>query len=383
MVLRWGCQRMVCCPVGGQPGRPPHTASNSPRGRRAVDVIQRSRHGRARKRGRLGDKVAEPPHPGPRPRSPRRGPRRCPARRSAPSPARRMPGGGCGRGRNPTSSGSRCLVGGSRSWSRASSSPLPGERGGLRVGFDGPHERRAPALLARAPQRRRPTAPDAAAAEAVGCGPGRAPTLRAEYEAWRDQLRESLADSRTAGRLKGVYDVDLDALDVELPGGFGTQRLPLDLESPVAGPRDTRGRPRPSSRSSSRVTGNYAGNYAVREGRTPGLPRARPRAPAGDRGTGASTARGRPRRGRPPPWRRDGTQPAVPSTPGNRVSLAVRRRAPPPSNSSVARSRRSPAEPAPAAGRRRSCGVDATGVAGHDQAATGPRHSEEAVVWRK
>ena len=65
MVLRWGCQRMVCCPVGGQPGRPPHTASNSPRGRRAVDVIQRSRHGRARKRGRLGDKVAEPPHPGP------------------------------------------------------------------------------------------------------------------------------------------------------------------------------------------------------------------------------------------------------------------------------------------------------------------------------
>ena len=47
--------------------------------------------------------------------------------------------------------------------------------------------------------------------------------LQAEYEAWRDQLPESLADSRTAELLEGVYDVDLDALDVELPRGFGTR----------------------------------------------------------------------------------------------------------------------------------------------------------------
>ena len=49
-------------------------------------------------------------------------------------------------------------------------------------------------------------------------------TLQAEYKAWRDQLPESLADSRTAKLLKGVCDVDLDALDVELPRGFGRDR---------------------------------------------------------------------------------------------------------------------------------------------------------------
>ena len=45
--------------------------------------------------------------------------------------------------------------------------------------------------------------------------------LQAEYEAWRDQLPESLADSRTAELLEGVCDVDLDALDVELSRAFG------------------------------------------------------------------------------------------------------------------------------------------------------------------
>lgn len=45
--------------------------------------------------------------------------------------------------------------------------------------------------------------------------------LQADYEAWRDQLPESLADSRTAELLEGVCDVDLDALDVQLPRGFG------------------------------------------------------------------------------------------------------------------------------------------------------------------
>ena len=45
--------------------------------------------------------------------------------------------------------------------------------------------------------------------------------LQEEYETWRDGLPESLADSRTAELLEGVCDVDLDALDVELPRGFG------------------------------------------------------------------------------------------------------------------------------------------------------------------
>ena len=35
------------------------------------------------------------------------------------------------------------------------------------------------------------------------------------------QLPESLAESRTAELLEDVCDIDLDALDVELPRGFG------------------------------------------------------------------------------------------------------------------------------------------------------------------
>ena len=46
-------------------------------------------------------------------------------------------------------------------------------------------------------------------------------TLQAEYEAWRDQLPESLADSRPAELLEGVCELDLDTLDVELTRGFG------------------------------------------------------------------------------------------------------------------------------------------------------------------
>ena len=46
-------------------------------------------------------------------------------------------------------------------------------------------------------------------------------TLQGEYEAWRDQLPESLADSRTAELLEGVCAIELDELDVELPRGFG------------------------------------------------------------------------------------------------------------------------------------------------------------------
>ena len=46
-------------------------------------------------------------------------------------------------------------------------------------------------------------------------------TLQAQYETWRDNLPEALAGSRTAELLDEVCDVDLDAVDVELPRGFG------------------------------------------------------------------------------------------------------------------------------------------------------------------
>ena len=46
-------------------------------------------------------------------------------------------------------------------------------------------------------------------------------TLQAEYEAWRDNLPEALAGSRTAELLDEVCDVDFEAVDVELPRGFG------------------------------------------------------------------------------------------------------------------------------------------------------------------
>lgn len=46
-------------------------------------------------------------------------------------------------------------------------------------------------------------------------------TLQAEYQDWRDQLPKPLAESRTAELLDEVCDVDLNALDLELPRGFG------------------------------------------------------------------------------------------------------------------------------------------------------------------
>ena len=65
-------------------------------------------------------------------------------------------------------------------------------------------------------------APGEAAAGTVGRGPGRAPRPgRPNTRPGANQLPESLADSRTAELLEGVCDVDLDALDVELPRGFG------------------------------------------------------------------------------------------------------------------------------------------------------------------
>ncbi|MCY4511596.1 MAG: hypothetical protein OXG35_32215, partial [Acidobacteria bacterium] len=64
-------------------------------------------------------------------------------------------------------------------------------------------------------------APDAAAAEAVGRGPGRAPDpVSGRVRGLARPAARVLADSRTA-ELLGVCDVDLDALDIELPRGFG------------------------------------------------------------------------------------------------------------------------------------------------------------------
>ena len=64
---------------------------------------------------------------------------------------------------------------------------------------------------------------------------GQLRTLQAEYEAWRDQLPESLADSRTAELLEGVCDLDLDALDVDLHDAAAGVRIPAhgDERRPV------------------------------------------------------------------------------------------------------------------------------------------------------
>ena len=92
-----------------------------------------------------------------------------------------------------------------------------GRRGRFRGRGGGYRERPAPGEPVRTvvrPKDRRPR--PKRWADAVG----QLRTLQAEYEAWRDQLPESLADSRTAEILEGVCDDALDALDVELPRGF-------------------------------------------------------------------------------------------------------------------------------------------------------------------
>ena len=46
-------------------------------------------------------------------------------------------------------------------------------------------------------------------------------TLQAEYQAWQANLPTALAGSRTAELIDEVCEVNIDALDVELPRGFG------------------------------------------------------------------------------------------------------------------------------------------------------------------
>ncbi len=45
--------------------------------------------------------------------------------------------------------------------------------------------------------------------------------LQANYQQWLDGLPESLADSTTADALRTVCELDVAALEVDLPRGFG------------------------------------------------------------------------------------------------------------------------------------------------------------------
>jgi hypothetical protein len=45
--------------------------------------------------------------------------------------------------------------------------------------------------------------------------------LQAEYQEWLDNLPESLQDTALAEKLQEVCELDLEALDLDLPRGFG------------------------------------------------------------------------------------------------------------------------------------------------------------------
>ena len=64
--------------------------------------------------------------------------------------------------------------------------------------------------------------------------------LQAEYEAWREQLPASLANSRTAELLAGVCDVDLDAPRRRAAAGF-RPRLMTETRKPPAPDEETGG----------------------------------------------------------------------------------------------------------------------------------------------
>ena len=72
----------------------------------------------------------------------------------------------------------------------------------------------SPSSRRRGRRGRRPGPPGGAAALAE------LRALQADYQAWLDGLPESLAGSRTAELLEEVCNVDLDALDLELPRGL-------------------------------------------------------------------------------------------------------------------------------------------------------------------
>jgi hypothetical protein len=51
--------------------------------------------------------------------------------------------------------------------------------------------------------------------------------LQAEYQEWPDNLPESLQDTALAEKLQEVCDLDLEALNIDLPRGFGRDYPPL------------------------------------------------------------------------------------------------------------------------------------------------------------
>jgi hypothetical protein len=51
--------------------------------------------------------------------------------------------------------------------------------------------------------------------------------LQEEYQAWLDNLPESLQGSTLAEKLGEVCALDLDTLDIDLPRGFGRLRRTL------------------------------------------------------------------------------------------------------------------------------------------------------------
>ena len=65
--------------------------------------------------------------------------------------------------------------------------------------------------------------------------------MQAEYETWRDGPAGVPGDSRTAELLEQVCDVDLDALDVELPRRFGRDGQSRAGRWAINRPRDTMG----------------------------------------------------------------------------------------------------------------------------------------------
>ena len=81
-------------------------------------------------------------------------------------------------------------------------------------------------------------------------------TLQAEYEAWRDQLPESMADSRTAELLEGVCAVGGTAGDPaaslkpgrRFPRGKGTDQIRAELHCKGLGGAGRRARRRTAAR---------------------------------------------------------------------------------------------------------------------------------------
>ncbi len=58
--------------------------------------------------------------------------------------------------------------------------------------------------------------------------------LQAGYQRWLDTLHQSLADTPTAETLRIVCELDLSAMEIDSPRGFGRDKAPKPLASLVA-----------------------------------------------------------------------------------------------------------------------------------------------------